>query len=161
MIMNKNILSITGLNPNGLKETVVGLETLLASYQVYYNNLRGYHWHVRGPLFYELHAQFEKWYDATAEKIDEIAERLLQLEVSPENRMSILIGQSKIKETSKMTDPAQILPEILDNYKLLMALERETLRAAAEAGDEVTVALMGNFLAEQEKEIWMLTAYLN
>lgn len=60
-----------------------------------------------------------------------------------------------------MSDSAQILPEILDNYKVLMAIERETLRTASEAGDEVTVALMGDLLAEQEKEIWMLTAYLN
>ncbi|WP_025843008.1 Dps family protein [Porphyromonas gingivicanis] len=159
--MNNKIFSITGLNSNDLKGVVSRLETLLASYQVYYNNLRGYHWHIRGPLFYQLHAQFEKWYDATAEKIDEIAERLLQLEVVPENRMSVLIGQSKIKETTKMTDSDSILSEILENYKVLMTLERETLSAASEAGDEVTVALMGDFLAEQEKEIWMLTAYLN
>ncbi|MBB6274943.1 Dps family protein [Porphyromonas circumdentaria] len=159
--MKNSIFSITGLNSKDLKEVVAGLEALLASYQVYYNNLRGYHWHVRGPLFYQLHEQFEKWYDATAEKIDEIAERLLQLEATPENRMSVLIGQSKIKETTQMTDASQILPEILENYKVLMALERETLNAAAEAGDEVTVGLMGDFLAEQEKEIWMLTAYLD
>lgn len=159
--MNNKIFSITGLNSNDLKGVVSRLETLLASYQVYYNNLRGYHWHIRGPLFYQLHAQFEKWYDATAEKIDEIAERLLQLEVVPENRMSVLIGQSKIKETTKMTDSDSILSEILENYKVLMTLERETLSAASEAGDEVTVALMGDFLVEQEKEIWMLTAYLN
>lgn len=159
--MKNSIFSITGLNSKDLKDVVAGLEALLASYQVYYNNLRGYHWHVRGPLFYQLHEQFEKWYDATAEKIDEIAERLLQLEATPENRMSVLIGQSKIKETTQMTDASQILPEILENYKVLMALERETLNAAAEVGDEVTVGLMGDFLAEQEKEIWMLTAYLD
>ena len=127
--MNNKIFSITGLNSNDLKGVVSRLETLLASYQVYYNNLRGYHWHIRGPLFYQLHAQFEKWYDATAEKIDEIAERLLQLEVVPENRMSVLIGQSKIKETTKMTDSDSILSEILENYKVLMTLERETLSA--------------------------------
>ena len=159
--MNNKIFSITGLNSKDLKGVISGLETLLASYQVYYNNLRGYHWHIRGPLFYQLHAQFEKWYDATAEKIDEIAERLLQLEAIPENRVSVLVGQSKIKEITQMSDSAQILPEILDNYKVLMAIERETLHTASEAGDEVTVALMGDLLAEQEKEIWMLTAYLN
>ena len=159
--MNNKIFSITGLNSKDLKGVISGLETLLASYQVYYNNLRGYHWHIRGPLFYQLHAQFEKWYDATAEKIDEIAERLLQLEAIPENRVSVLVGQSKIKETTQMSDSAQLLPEILDNYEVLMAIERETLHTASEAGDEVTVALMGDLLAEQEKEIWMLTAYLN
>ena len=159
--MNNKIFSITGLNSKDLKGVISGLETLLASYQVYYNNLRGYHWHIRGPLFYQLHEKFEKWYDATAEKIDEIAERLLQLEAIPENRVSVLVGQSKIKETTQMSDSAQILPEILDNYKVLMAIERETLHTASEAGDEVTVALMGDLLAEQEKEIWMLTAYLN
>ena len=156
-----NVLSITGINPAKAEQVIKELNQLLADFQIYYTNLRGYHWHIRGPLFYQLHAQFEKWYDATAEKIDEIAERLLQLEAIPENRVSVLVGQSKIKETTQMSDSAQILPEILDNYKVLMAIERETLHTASEAGDEVTVALMGDLLAEQEKEIWMLTAYLN
>ena len=58
-----NVLSITGLDANQVAPIVKGLQQLLADFQVYYANLRGYHWHVRGPQFFTLHSQFEKMYD--------------------------------------------------------------------------------------------------
>jgi starvation-inducible DNA-binding protein len=30
---------------------------------------------------------------------------------------------------------------------------------ASEAGDEATVAMMSDYIKEQEKQLWMLTAY--
>lgn len=155
------VLSITGLEANKLGTVIEGLQSLLATLQVYYANLRGYHWHIRGPQFYVLHEQFEKMYDSTAEKVDEVAERLLQLDVQPENRFSVLVGQSKIKETTLLSNQEAILAEVVESYKTLIAIERSILEAASEAGDEVTVALMGDFLSEQEKEAWMLASYLS
>ena len=55
-----DILSITGITPAHAAKVSEGLQQLLADFQVYYTNLRGYHWHVRGPQFFTLHAQFEK-----------------------------------------------------------------------------------------------------
>lgn len=155
-----NVLNVTGLDQSKLAGLTAALSELLASFQVYYTNLRGYHWHVKGSQFYQLHAAFEGMYDKTAEKIDELAERLLQLGVQPENRFSVLLTQSKIKETTLLSDPKVIIPEIVDNYRTLIALERAALELADDADDEVTQALLGDFLAEQEKDVWMLTAYL-
>lgn len=39
--------------------------------------------------------------------------------------------------------------------------ERTLLKIASEVGDEVTVAMMSDYLKEQEKMIWMLIAYQN
>ena len=99
-------------------------------------------------------------YNGAAEKVDEIAERLLQLGEQPENRFSAYLTQSKIKETSFVSDPKVIVPQIVEDYKVLIALERNILEQASEIGDEVTVSLMNDFLSEQEKDAWMLTAYL-
>lgn len=155
-----NVLNVTGLDQSKLAGLTAALSELLASFQVYYTNLRGYHWHVKGPQFYQLHPAFEGMYDKAAEKIDELAERLIQLGVQPENRFSVLLTQSKIKETTLLSDPKVIIPEIVDNYRTLIALERAALELADNADDEVTQALLSDFLAEQEKEAWMLTAYL-
>lgn len=155
-----NVLNVTGLDQAKVAPVVAALNELLATYQVYYTNLRGYHWHVKGPQFYQLHEAFEKMYDDAAEKVDELAERILQLGAQPENRFSVLVGQSKIKETTLLSDPKVIVPEIVENYRILIALERAALEVADEAGDEVTVALLGDFLSGQEKEAWMLTSYL-
>ncbi len=157
----KRVTEITGLNTKDLSQVIQGLETLLATYQVYYTNLRGYHWHIRGAEFMPLHQQFEKMYDDMAEKIDEVAERILQLGASPENRFSVLLGQSKISEKTECTTPNEILGNIMDSYTIMIALEREIIKAAGDVEDETTVALIGEFLAGQEKEAWILDAMVN
>lgn len=48
---------------------------------------------------------------------------------------------------------------VLDTLKALIAEERNVLSAADEAGDEVTAALMSDYLTAQEKTVWMLAAY--
>ncbi|HCN14489.1 MAG TPA: DNA starvation/stationary phase protection protein, partial [Moraxellaceae bacterium] len=50
------------------------LNTLLANYHVFYTNVRGYHWNVRGSDFFTLHVKFEELYTALQIQIDEIAE---------------------------------------------------------------------------------------
>jgi starvation-inducible DNA-binding protein len=44
--------------------------------------------------------------------------------------------------------------------KILISQERKVLDLAAEGSDEVTVAMISDFLTEQEKSVWMLTSYL-
>ncbi len=155
----KNILSITGVNAAKSVAVIDNLKVLLADFQVYYTNLRGFHWHITGNQFFMLHEQFEKMYDDTAEKIDEVAERLLQLGSVPENRFSQLLKISEIKEVTGVEDGQKAIANIFDTIEKLIAQERIVIGAAQEANDEVTVALMGGYLAEQEKLVWMLSAY--
>lgn len=154
----KSVLEITGLKKELVAKEVESLKVLLADFQIFYTNLRGFHWHVEGPQFFTLHEQFEKMYDEVAEHIDEVAERLLQLGVYPENRYSENIKVSEIKEVSMMTGAEEIIKNIIDTYKLLIAREREIVELAGEAGDEVTVGLMDGLLEGQEKTAWMLVA---
>ncbi len=48
----------------------------------------------------------------------------------------------------------------LSNIAVLLQLEREIVRAASEAGDEGTADLLTPLIAVQEKQAWMLKAYL-
>lgn len=154
-----NILEITGVNAAKSGEVIKQLNTMLADLQVFYTNLRGLHWHITGRQFFLLHKRFEKMYDDAAEKIDEVAERLLQLGAQPENRFSVLLTQATIKEATAVTQTEAALDLVLDNIKTLIAQERAVLAAAGEADDEVTAGLIGGYLAEQEKLVWMLVAY--
>ena len=44
-----------GLNPQVTAETITGLNSLLADFQIFYQNVRGFHWNVQGQNFFELH----------------------------------------------------------------------------------------------------------
>ena len=61
-------LEFIKLNESGANNVVASLQQLLADFQVYYTNLRGFHWNIKGHDFFVLHSQFEKMYDDTAEK---------------------------------------------------------------------------------------------
>ena len=135
------------------------LQQLLADFQVYYTNLRGFHWNIKGHDFFVLHSQFEKMYDDTAEKVDEIAERILMLGGTPANKFSDYLKVANISEVDKVSNGEQALNNILQSISYLIGEERKILSIASQAGDEVTVSMMSDYLKEQEKLVWMLTAY--
>lgn len=78
------------LNEKKVAGVASALHQLLADFQVHYTNLRGMHWNIKGHGFFVLHEKFESMYDDTAEKIDEIAERILMLGGVPENKFNLL-----------------------------------------------------------------------
>jgi starvation-inducible DNA-binding protein len=58
--MKTNNTSTIGLQTEKTTELAEKLNDLLASYSVHYQNLRGFHWNIQGPGFFELHAKFEE-----------------------------------------------------------------------------------------------------
>lgn len=151
-----SVLALTGLK--NVESLVKELKVLQATYQVFYANLRGYHWLIKGPRFFELHAKFEELYNDASEKVDELAERLLQLDATPENRPSVYVKDSLLKETTGVDTTEATLKEIFESYPVLIAQERKVLEEAGKIGDEVTVGMIVDYLTEQEKLLWMLSA---
>ena len=64
---------ILGLNEKKINELAVDLNELLANFQIYYQNLRGLHWNIKGRSFFELHVKFEELYTDAQEKVDLIS----------------------------------------------------------------------------------------
>jgi starvation-inducible DNA-binding protein len=91
------------LDEQKVQGVVSALHSLLADFQVFYTNLRGFHWDIEGHGFFVLHGKFEDLYDDTAEKADQIAERILMLGGKPENRFSEYLRVAKVKEISGVT----------------------------------------------------------
>lgn len=152
-------LQFTGLNENNVNNVINALAQLLADLQVHYTNLRNLHWNVKGPRFYVLHEKYEEMYNDVATKVDEVAERILQLDGTPEHRFSAYLQTANVKELPVVKDEKTGLRYVLDTLKALIAQERALLKKASEANDEVTVAMMSDYLSSQEKTVWMLAAY--
>lgn len=153
-------LDYISLDPAATKKTITGLQQLLANYQIYYTNMRGFHWDVQGKQFFTLHIKFEELYKEAALIIDEIAERILALGGIPENRFSEYLKTASIKELSEVTDGEEIVGHLLDAYKIIIKQERDIISQAEKAEDQVTVDMLTEFLTAQEKLTWMLCAYM-
>lgn len=136
------------------------LNELLANYSLFYQNTRGYHWNIKGEKFFELHVKFEELYNDIVLKIDEIAERILTLEHAPNHNYSLYTKISKINETKETTDGILAVKDILNSFKIILTLQRELLTLSEDANDEGTNSLMSEYIASQEKLVWMYSSFL-
>ncbi len=149
------------LDKKSTKKISDDLQNLLADFQVYYTNLRGFHWNIKGPRFFQLHEEFEKLYDEVSDQIDEIAERILMLGETPMHNFSDYLKKNEIKETGVVSNGDEALKLVLDYLKVLIAKERNILETAGEANDEGTIALISDYISGQEKTVWMITSMLS
>tara|TARA_R110001583_G_scaffold4351_4_gene25255 strand:- start:16514 stop:16984 length:471 start_codon:yes stop_codon:yes gene_type:complete len=153
--------TIIGLNQEATEKLVTNLNGLLSNFQVYYQNLRGLHWNIKGKSFFELHVKFEEFYTDSQEKIDMIAERILTLGGTPLHTFEEYSAISKVKVGKNITNDVESVKLVVNSLSELLKIERELLNQSDEANDEGTNSMMSDFIAEQEKTIWMLNAWLN
>ena len=149
-----------GLEKKTSKELAQKLNTLLATYQLFYMNVRGFHWNIRGDKFFTLHAKFEELYTDALTKIDEIAERILTLGFTPTHAFSDYIEQSTIEEIKNESKDVVCVQHVLSGLQSLIEIEREVAAVSSEVGDDGTNDLITTYIREQEKLVWMYNAYL-
>ncbi len=152
--------NLIGLETSRARELATKLNDLLANFQLFYINARGFHWNITGNKFFELHAKFEELYTDALVKIDEVAERILTLGYTPLHSFSEYISKSGIKEATNISDGQKAVETVLESFRVLLTIEREILEIAANANDEGTNALMSDYIRGQEKLVWMYSASL-
>lgn len=149
-----------GIETHQADQLVEKLNDLLANYMVFYQNTRGLHWNIKGNKFFELHLKFEELYTNLLVKVDEVAERMLTLGGVPVHTFDDYTHLSSIRALKNVSQPAEAVKSLLDAYQILILKQRELLDLAASANDEGTNALMSDYIREQEKMVWMYSAYI-
>lgn len=152
--------NLVGIDKEKATKLAIELNDLLANYELFYQNLRGLHWNIKGKEFFELHLKFEELYKDAFIKIDEIAERVLTLEGEPLHTYSDYLKTAEINEEKGITDGTEGMEVVVKNFTALIKKERIILSLASDAADEGTVSLMSDYISETEKTLWMLNSYL-
>jgi len=153
-------LNSIGLDVEKSEKLAEKLNELLADYSVFYQNVRGYHWNIKGDKFFELHDKFQELYEDLFVKIDEVAERVRTLGHTPNHKYSTYLKEADVKESTEVADGVQDVKDTLESLKIIITLQREILDLSADTDDEGTNALMSDYIREQEKLVWMYSAYL-
>lgn len=154
-------LNSIGLDSKKAKQLAENLNTLLANFQLYYQNLRGIHWNIKGRAFFDLHVKFEELYNDTNMKVDEIAERILTLGETPLHTFDDYTNYGKVPVGKNVSEDKNAVKLIVDSLTELLKIERDILNKSSDAEDEGTNAMMSGFIAQQEKTVWMMKAWLN
>ena len=154
-------LNQIGLDPKSSELLADKLNQLLANYQIFYINTRGFHWNIKGDKFFELHAKFEELYNDLFLKIDEIAERILTLGHTPLHSYEDYLAHTSIEAAKNVSNGNDCVQSILNSYATILPIQRELLELSGDTADEGTNALMSDYIREQEKLVWMYTSFLS
>ena len=154
--MKKNTDGVSLQKP----QVVEQLNRLLADYQIHYQNLRGFHWNIKGRSFFTLHAVFEQYYNEAAERVDALAERILMLGGTPLHTYQDYVKTSSLKAYQDVSDADKAIKSVLSDIRHLLTAHGEVMALAEKAGDDVTVDLLTGYNAADQKKVWMLSAYL-
>ena len=154
-------LNSIGLDSKITQELATDLNGLLANFQIYYQNLRGIHWNIKGKRFFDLHVKFEELYTDANMKVDMIAERILTLGDTPLHTFDEYAKLAKVPVGKNVSQDEKAVRLIVDSLAGLLQIERAILEKAGDANDEGTNSMMSDFISEQEKTVWMMKAWLN
>ncbi|MCC1484976.1 Dps family protein [Winogradskyella immobilis] len=154
------MLNSIGLDTEKTKDLANDLNQLLANFQLYYQNLRGIHWNIKGRAFFDLHVKFEELYTDANLKVDEIAERILTLGATPLHTFEDYNKAAKVPVGKNISKDDHAVQLIVDSLTELLKIERQILDNSDEANDEGTNSMMSDFITQQEKTVWMMKAWL-
>ena len=160
MSNTNNATNQIGLEKADMSEVIAQLNKLLSTYHVFYLNVRGYHWNVKGEHFFTLHPKFEELYTSLQLQIDEIAERILTLGGTPLHAYSDFAQHTSISEDKNVKDGTSCVKGVLTGLQALIAEQRQVSSLAAESDDQGTADLVDEYVKEQEKLVWMYNAFL-
>ncbi|WP_242093168.1 Dps family protein [Aestuariivivens sediminicola] len=153
-------LNSIGLDATKINELAHDLNYLLANFQIYYQNLRGIHWNVKGKRFFELHVKFEELYNDANLKVDSIAERILTLGEVPLHTFEDYSKNAQVPVGKNISEDEKAVRLIVHSLTELLKIERGILWKSDQMDDEGTNAMMSDFIKEQEKTVWMMKAWL-
>ncbi len=149
-----------GLSKLDKAEVVVGLNQLLADFQIHYQKLRNFHWNVVGPDFFDLHEKFEELYNEAQVRIDEIAEKIRILDNRPYSTFQEFLTHATIKEVKKQLSAMEMVNEVLSDFQYLIRDITGVIMTARSIGDIGTEDLLMEYLKSLEKHHWMLKSFI-
>jgi starvation-inducible DNA-binding protein len=152
-------MNYLGIDAKQLSSVSRHLNRLLTSYNIYYQNLRNFHWHVRGKSFFDLHGLFEEYYNEAKEQIDDIAERILTIGHKPDTSLQTYLDKAEIHESSDLLRDGEMARHILYNQGELIKIMRASIKEAASVEDEGTVDVISGMLSKMEKNAWLLHSW--
>ena len=136
------------------------LNLQIANWSVLYTKLHRFHWYVKGPLFFTLHAKFEELYDEAALVVDQVAERLLAVQGAPIATMKEYLENASIQESNNETKASDMVATLVKDYTQINESLKQLAEIAETENDTITNDLAVGLIEKIDTHLWMLNAYL-
>jgi starvation-inducible DNA-binding protein len=133
------------------------LNNLLADMFALYMKTKNFHWHMSGPHFRDYHLLLDEQGDQIFATTDPIAERVRKLGHRTVRSVGEIGRLKRIADNdAEFVTPQDMLAELRDDNKALVASLRETHGVCDEFGDVATASLIEVWIDEAERRTWFL-----
>lgn len=147
----------TDLGSNSVRDISGALNTLLADMFALYVKTKNFHWHMSGSHFRDHHLLLDEHARQIFATTDAIAERVRKIGGTTLRSIGN-IGrlQRFLDNDADFVSPSDMLAELLNDNKQLVANLRETHGLCDEHGDVASGSLLENWIDEAERRTWFL-----
>lgn len=143
------------------KTVAKALNPYLSNLTVNFTKLHNLHWNVKGKEFIRVHEFTESMYDEMAEKLDEVAEKIIMQGESPANNLEDYLSMATIKECKKdLFSVDEVLSIVLEDVNTLKDQVKALRNEFDEAGLFSVVMMLEDHYAYYEKQVWFLKSML-
>ncbi len=145
------------LKSNAIKDISAALTTLLADMFTLYLKTKNFHWHMSGPHFRDFHLLLDEQADQIFATTDPIAERVRKIGGTTLKSIGQIKNQQRLLDNdAEFVTPMDMLAELRDDNKQLVASLRETHDLCDEHNDVATASLLEVWIDEAERRTWFL-----
>ena len=147
----------TDLGMNAVSEIAGALNALAADVFALYLKTKNFHWHVSGPPFRDYHLLMDEQASQIFAITDPIAERVRKLGGTTLRSIGHIARLQRLADNdADYVEPLDMLSELRDDNKSLIACLREAHGLCDEHNDVATASLIEVWIDEAERRVWFL-----
>jgi starvation-inducible DNA-binding protein len=147
----------TDLSSDGVTKVSKALNGLLADAFALYLKTKNFHWHVSGRHFRDYHLMLDEQSEQIFATTDLLAERVRKIGGTTIRSIGGIAKLQTIKDNDESyVPPREMLRELMNDNKLVVAAMRKAHDVCDEANDVASASLLENFIDETERRTWFL-----
>ena len=157
IVQRERLGTPTDLKAEATRDISAALEPLLADVFALYVKTKNFHWHMSGPHFRDYHLLLDEQSDQIFAMTDPIAERARKLGGPTLKSIGDIARKKRISDNdADYVDPKDMLAELAEDNRQLVAEMRQVHNVCEEYGDVATTSLLEVWIDESERRAWFL-----
>src|SRR6478752_1421472 len=154
---NAPLATRTDLSAAATKDIAAAMNAILGDVFALYLKTKNFHWHMSGPHFRDYHLLLDDQGDQILAATDAIAERVRKIGGTTLRSIGqISRSQRLLDNDADYVTPHDMLAELREDNKQLVAFLRETHDLCDEGNDVASASLLENWIDEAEQRTWFL-----
>jgi starvation-inducible DNA-binding protein len=151
------LITPTDLKAAATRDITGAMNGILADVFALYLKTKNFHWHLSGPHFRDYHLMLDEQADQIYAMTDPIAERVRKLGGTTLRSIGHIARIQRIKDNdADYVEPEDMLAELREDNKTLVARLREAHNVCDAHTDIGTASLIEVWIDETERRTWFL-----